>query len=288
MVNDPHWIFRAGRRIPSWLDAPLVDVVSRGFSWLAHEKHEAVLHNHRMVHSAMVRAGRAGHPPADSAGRALRVQAANYLEMLRAPGMSREVLRARVRMTGVEVLDEALALGRGAVLIGLHMGDWESSGLALAERGYRLAVVAGTQMNPAWSPHLRRFKESFGIQVVSPADSYRTLYRALQRGGVVALLVDGDLFRRSATVPFFGMPARFPLGPSLLSLRTGAPMVLGYSLRRDRWDVSFHVGGRLDPLPARPEAATARLARRLEQVLADHLDQWCATRRLWEGETAAP
>ena len=62
-------------------------------------------------------------------------------------------------------LGHALEGGKGALLVGTHLGSWDLAGLALAARGRELYVVAGQQMVKSLvvlpSKHIRRALDSF-------------------------------------------------------------------------------------------------------------------------------
>ena len=54
----------------------------------------------------------------------------------------------------------------------------------------------------------------------------RRLASALAENRMVALVADRDLTGRGVEVPMFGRPRRLPAGPALLSLTTGAPILV--------------------------------------------------------------
>lgn len=287
MTRTLDLLSQASRRMPPWLERPVVRVAAEGFYWLAKEKRNAALQNHHVVSSFAGSDVPNRLSPRQTVRRAFRVQVANYLEMFRSPGFCERSLLKRISMDGLELLDEAMRAGRGAVLLGPHMGDWEMSGLALAERGYDLTVVTGVQMNRTLTGGLRSFKEDRGIDVVTPQDSYRELFRKLSRGGVVALLLDGDVFDKGIPVRFFGHHALFPTGPVRLARRAGAPLLLAYSVRNPDGTVQFRIFDRLEPPSGCAESVMPRVVRRIEPVIASHLDQWCATKRIWEFQGGA-
>jgi KDO2-lipid IV(A) lauroyltransferase len=184
-----------------------------------------------------------------------------------------------------EVLDRARARGRGVVLAVVHTGNWEIGGARLAASGVRVHAVAGTQLREAWTDELRRRQERIGVRILPPTGTaFREMPRILARNEVVALLIDGNLFRRGIPVPLCGHEVELPAGPARLAARTGAALVPAFSVRsphglRARF---------LDEVPvrdARPEAirrATTELADRLGERLVEHPEQWMIFRRVIE------
>jgi KDO2-lipid IV(A) lauroyltransferase len=123
-------------------------------------------------------------------------------------------------------MEAARAKGAGVVLAVLHTGNWELTGARMARLGIPVHAVAGVQLNRAWTRELRRRQERAGIHILPPSiASWRSLPRILRANGVVALLVDGDVFHRGIAVRLGGGQATLPGGPARLAARTGAALV---------------------------------------------------------------
>jgi len=196
-----------------------------------------------------------------------------------------------VRFHGSELLYRALAQGRGLVLTLPHLGSWELTGLAAARLGFQLHVVTGVQLHPLLSRAVRALKESDRIRVSTPSDGFRPLLRTLRGGGIVVLLVDGDVRTRTIEAPFFGRATHFPAGPALLARRAGAPLLHGHAARRSdgTHELSFDALDEPDPeLPIRRdlERLTASMAGAQERNIERHLTQWCIFRPIWTGDAA--
>ena len=56
------------------------------------------------------------------------------------------------------------------------------------------------QLNRWLTPAVRETKSELAIHTVSPDDGFRGLLRALERNELVALMVDGDVFRHGVAV----------------------------------------------------------------------------------------
>lgn len=212
------------------------------------------------------------------------LQATNVIEMIASSRRSPASLLDRFEVEGREALDEALAGGRGAILVTAHVGSWETGALYLRAIGCRLHVVAGVQLNRLLTGAVRRAKERQGIEVVGPEDSWRRLLRALRANGVVALLVDGNVYTGGAEVVFFGAPVRMPEGPARLARAAGAPVVAG-SCRRigpARYRVRFErvLDAREAAALAEPEALR-RIYAAVERIVRENADQWLLFRPLW-------
>jgi len=188
-----------------------------------------------------------------------------------------------VETVGVEVL-EALR-GRGAILLSGHYSNFELMGAMLA----RLNPV-DFLVKPLSNAGVERFitgrRAEAGVGCISTNDGTRSVYQALAAGRWVAILGDQDASRRGVFVPFFGRPASTAAGPARLSLKTGAPIVMGFAVRRPdgRFDLQIEA-----PLgvaePKAPDAVlrlTARHVAVLEAQVRACPELWFWLHRRWK------
>jgi lauroyl/myristoyl acyltransferase len=270
---------RAATALPPALDRPLSSLA--GLAWWSVDarRRHAVGENR-----AALGARFAGHAPFARHGLAL-------LGWLRLLGSSRASVRARTRVTGLATLHAARDAGLGTVLVAAHVGEWEWGAAALAARGLAVVAVAGVQMRADWSPALLRAKRDLGIEIVGPDASPTRLVRALKKGAVVALLVDGNVATARGAATIGGRTARLPLGPARLAALTGARLVAG------RCERDFTARGvlyrvRLTPLDgdgSGPDAVREREARAftavadwLERTVVENAAAWCLFRPFFD------
>jgi KDO2-lipid IV(A) lauroyltransferase len=188
---------------------------------------------------------------------------------------------------GRENLEAAVARGKGVVITCTHLGNWELAAVVLAHWGYTLHAVAGIQLNRWLSSAVRETKSELAIHTVSNEDGFRKLLRALDRGELVALMVDGDLYRHGDSVDFFGRGTRWPAGPGVLAQRTGASVMCGYCDRVRPGRFRIVMEPPLDPANFPSTAAlNAAVAATSERHIRAHIDQWCIFRPLWEAGPA--
>ncbi|MGC8917497.1 MAG: lysophospholipid acyltransferase family protein [Thermoanaerobaculum sp.] len=138
----------------------------------------------------------------------------------------------RTRFVGLEHLRQAVAGGKGAILVTAHCGNWEWMNLALQAAGIPMTAAGRKLRNPRFDAFVRALRTRFGGEAVTRGEGAgQALLRALGRGRVVGLLIDQDVAVPGVFVPFFGEPAWTPSGAAFLALRRRCPVVVGFARR---------------------------------------------------------
>jgi len=190
---------------------------------------------------------------------------------------SPEWIRARIRrVQGGCHLASARAEGRGVLLLGGHLGNWELTLLYGA-----LSGPVDFLYKPPKSDELDRLlsarRARFGARMVPTGGAaMRRVLRTLRGGGAVGLLFDqlpkgGDF----VVAPFFGRPAATMTLPHRLIRATGCAVVMGHCLRTPDgtgWRIRIElVPGADDPDPV---AAATAMNRALESAVREAPEQY--------------
>ena len=93
-----------------------------------------------------------------------------------------------------------------------------------------------------------KYEKMIPVRIL-PADEFlRPLFHHLKCNGVVMMNIDpaggGRWLGRLTWIPFFGHPIPFPLGPALLSAKTGAPIIPLSIHRRQQLPLPFQAAPR--------------------------------------------
>ena len=158
------------------------------------------------------------------------------------PTYSREQVLSLVQeVTGWELVDRALAQGRGFMIVTGHLGNWELGGSYVAARGVPLEAVARRMENPLFDRYLTETRRRIGMTVIHDADAVRRVPRALREQHSVAFLIDqGAVGQATTWVPFFGRYAKTPRGPAVFALRLRAPLLFACALRQPNGRFVIH------------------------------------------------
>lgn len=179
-----------------------------------------------------------------------------------------------------EVLERALAMGRGVVYITAHLGPWERMAAVLAARGFPITTVARESYDPRFDQLYDRLRRPRGVVALYRGSSSTPLaiVRALRGNRVVGFPI--DLPGRVPTVPveLLGQPSKLPIGPARIALRTSSPIVVGTPQRRA--DGGLEIGVRtlstdgLQPGASGEAALTQRMADALGERIGALPEHW--------------
>lgn len=214
----------------------------------------------------------------------------NYVDFFRIRAVTEAELNNYFQVTGLELIDAALAQGRGCVLFSGHLGNFDYAMRHFVNLGYKITVTQEHLKPERLHQLVAQVRNTPGVHF-APVDSpsgLRELFGALRRNEVVIMPADRDLQGHGTLVPFFGEPARLPIGGVQLALRTDAGMVgvFPHRLGLARGD---GVVASLPELTAEEEAAsidpTQRALRRVAKLLEAQIErspeQWVIFAPVW-------
>jgi len=209
----------------------------------------------------------------------------NYLDLLRIPVLKKRVLT----LIGGDdsPLAQTMELGRGAIVVTAHIGNWDLAGAGLGALGYPVSAVV-EPVPAGWSATFNRYRGATGLHTI-PIPDRHAIHRALKDKRVLALVADRDFTGRGLACPSFDALRTFPRGPAAHSLKTGAPIVMGYVLFDDtpgRPPYRIHVEPPFDLEPtgnldADIASLTRKIAERINAAIARFPDQWLVFRADW-------
>jgi KDO2-lipid IV(A) lauroyltransferase len=211
----------------------------------------------------------------------------SYLEYFALPAWPRRArgVLARVDYEGREHLEAALSLGKGAICLSSHFGNWELAALATRHLVPRVHLLVGDLANPAVDAAMNDLRRAQGFSIEHRGMGLRAVMKALRAGAVIGVQGDQEARWHGILVPFFGMASLTHPGAAYLSLRTGAPIVPSYLLRDGRRFRMIYEEPLVPAGPPDEEAVwrlTAAHAACLEAMIRRHPEQWFWLHRRWK------
>jgi lauroyl/myristoyl acyltransferase len=200
----------------------------------------------------------------------------------------------RVDIPEPDLLEEALAAGRGAVVVTGHLGNWDVAAARLLKYGRPVTVVMAHEANRSTHEFQRRMRAGQDFSVVYSDESMFSslhLVRALRQNQVVAMQLDRtNPMGRTLEMPFFGAPARFSAGPFHLARVAGAPVLPCFAPRVGVRHYEIRYGG-LHHVADRPrrggiEDVAARVIADFESIVREFPCQWFQFTDFWAGQAA--
>jgi predicted LPLAT superfamily acyltransferase len=204
-----------------------------------------------------------------------------------------------VTRTGLHHLQAAREAGRGAILLGAHLGSFEAMRAGADVDDVPLNILGHFENAKMINALMARLNPGVAARVIHIApDSVDFIFKVQERvaaGEFVAVLGDRTgLHEKTVTVDFFGRPARFPAGPFTLAAVLKCPLLLTFGLYREpnRYDLHCEPFADRVVLPRKDREAglrdlVQRFARRLEDYARKAPDNWFNFYDFWEMPTAA-
>lgn len=205
-----------------------------------------------------------------------------WVDLLRLPSLSHGEIRDLVNPESTDALravfTTALAEGRGAMVVSLHLGAMDVALAYLAANGWMVTTV-GEDLEVGASAVWRRYRTSAGQRVVSQRLAAVSTFRALVRGEIVAVAADRVIAGSATEVDFCAGRRRLPTGPAAFALRAGAPLLLAYLIRHGTGYTA--VCRRLTDVGTDPVQLTRAMAGAFSEVVHRHPDQWFVFQPDW-------
>jgi KDO2-lipid IV(A) lauroyltransferase len=197
-----------------------------------------------------------------------------------------------VKTVGEEHLFEAANLGRGVLLLGGHLGNWE---IALAGAMLNLPAMRGRisvlrrSFKPAWLERYVRCRfEAAGLRTIEKKNSMNIIMRRLAANEMIGFVLDQHSSpKEGIRVGFFGSPAWTFRSLAVIARRTGAPVVPLATWREPDGGHVVQLRKSVEWITGQNFEEDIRLNTQLynnvlEHMIRAHPEQWIWNHRRWK------
>ncbi|MDD2228326.1 MAG: lysophospholipid acyltransferase family protein [Candidatus Cloacimonetes bacterium] len=197
-----------------------------------------------------------------------------------------ETLFSMCKITGREFVDEALSLGRGAILATAHFGNWEAARI-LPKAGIPLSVIAKAQRNNLFDNYTNDIRRRCGLKVIDMKKGLRDIVKQLHEGRFVAILMDQNAGSSGLMMDFLGFPASHWKGVAKISLRYQIPIVPGFARRTEDGTIVFEFSKpilheELDDKEQHYRVVLEEVNKIIEKEIYMYPDQWFWVHKRWK------
>jgi KDO2-lipid IV(A) lauroyltransferase len=188
---------------------------------------------------------------------------------------------------GYDHIKNAYEKGRGVLALTAHFGNWELLTIIAAMIKFPLNIVVRPLDFKPLDHFIFNLRTRFGGKIIPKHRSFRSIIRSLNRGEMVALLMDQNVdWYEGVFVDFMGHRACTNKGLALLALKTGAPVVPVF-LVREKSGFRAEFGPEIFPVKTGDkqkdiEINTQEYNRVIEKIIRRYPDQWFWIHQRWK------
>ncbi len=222
-----------------------------------------------------------------TARQTLRNHLKNYFDFFRATRLSAEQIKGMVEVQGLEHLQEALQKGKGVIFVSAHFGNIDIVGQTFIVYGYKVTIPAEHIKPEILFQNIVAVRGAKGIKIIPVDGPMLPLVRGLKRNEVIGLAGDLDATKTGGLYEFFGAPAQLPTGHVQIALKTGAPILPAFCVRKPDNSFVAYAEPAIHLLPTGDEQADVRAGMEqfikvMEKWIGQHPEQWVFFHRIWD------
>lgn len=212
---------------------------------------------------------------------------AKYLvDFFRFPKLTKSYLMEHIQVSGKENMDKARSKGKGVILLSAHLGNWELGAAVIASLGYPLYAVALSHKDVKINNFFVNHRSMADVKTIPIGMQIKNCFTILKQNKILAIIGDRDFTESGLETEFFGKKTLIPKGPAVFSLRTGAPIVPTFMIRKEDGAFRIVMEAPIDYKPTGNEDRDIKeIMRRYLSVIEEYVkmypDQWYMFREVW-------
>ena len=215
---------------------------------------------------------------------------AKYLvDFFRTDEVTEEFLAEKVEIKGLEILDKCLSENKGAIILSIHIGNWELGAAVVGALNYPLKAIVLEHDDKRINDFFVQKRALNKVKSIGIGATIKACFKALKENKFVAIVGDKNYTSNGIYVDFFGRKAFLPKGPAVFHLKTGAPIVFSAMIRNEDDTFTFYFDGPIKYEPTGDHKKDIKAVmdiyiKYFEKYVRDNVDQWYAFRKIWNQE----
>lgn len=139
-----------------------------------------------------------------------------------------------MKVTNIEAIDNALAKGKGLIMVSAHFGNWELTAFGVGQLcDHRFNVIVKEQSNKKVDEEINKIRTARGNRMIDMRNTLREVLTLMKENKIVAMLGDQAAPRENVKVDFFIKDVPTFEGTARFAIKTGAALLFGASTRND-------------------------------------------------------
>ncbi len=146
-----------------------------------------------------------------------------------------DLLKSQVSIEGKKHLDDALACGKGAILVSAHFGNFPLMLSRLSLEGYKVNGIMRHMRDERTEEFFVKKRKKTGIKIIYSQPRKTCVdesIRVLRDNETLFILLDQNFGTAGVFVDFFGRKAATATGPVVFARRTGAAILPFFIVRQ--------------------------------------------------------
>ena len=202
---------------------------------------------------------------------------------------SKDSLSKYVKFINKQYIDECLSEGKGVILLSLHIGNWELGGAALGASGYPISAIVLEHQDKKTDELFVNQRGINKVKSIPIGPKVKECFRALKKNEIVGIVGDKDYTKTGIEINFFGKKAIIPKGPAIFAVKTGAPVIVCGTIRKNDYEFEMIFA---EPIKYKLTGNTEKdvieimkiYIKYFEDFIRGNPDQWYAFRKIWNQE----
>lgn len=154
------------------------------------------------------------------------------VEFMQFPRLSSKHIQRYVTLEGTEHLKQALAQGKGAIILTGHFGNWELLAASISVTVAPLTPIVRQLRSPRLNALVSKYRQHAGYTTIDRDTGLRRALRCLKHNQLLGIVADVDTTVNGVFVDFFGKPAYTPYSPVAIARKTGAAILPTFIIRQ--------------------------------------------------------